>query len=185
MTCKSGFTLIELLVVAAIILILAAIALPNFLEAVTRSRIAQARSDQRTLATALESYFTDHKGYPEDYAEIQMAGGFGLGRLTSPTAYLNAIPADAFGGYVDTENGKNIISYTLGSEPDEKPDRWILTSAGPNGADETSPAFEYPGYSPYLFENPVSGYSYFRYSPTNGTKSVGDIIRVSDAQMIE
>ena len=54
-----AFTLIELLIVVAIIAILAAIAVPNFLEAQTRSKISRVRSDLRSLATALESYCVD------------------------------------------------------------------------------------------------------------------------------
>ena len=56
---KNGFTLIELLVVVAIISILASIALPNFLEAQTRSKVARVKADLRTLAGAIEMYITD------------------------------------------------------------------------------------------------------------------------------
>jgi prepilin-type N-terminal cleavage/methylation domain-containing protein len=59
-----GFTLIELLIVVAIIAILAAIAVPNFLEAQTRSKVTRVKADQRTLATALESYYIDNNTYP-------------------------------------------------------------------------------------------------------------------------
>lgn len=59
-----GFTLIELLIVVAIIAILAAIAVPNFLEAQIRSKVSRARSDMRSLATALESYYVDTNTYP-------------------------------------------------------------------------------------------------------------------------
>ena len=55
---RSGFTLIELLIVVAIIAILAAIAVPNFLEAQTRSKISRCRADMRSVATAVESYYT-------------------------------------------------------------------------------------------------------------------------------
>ena len=61
---KKGFTLIELLIVVAIIAILAAIAVPNFLEAQVRSKVSRARSDQRSLATAIEAYFVDNNLYP-------------------------------------------------------------------------------------------------------------------------
>jgi prepilin-type N-terminal cleavage/methylation domain-containing protein len=55
---KKGFTLIELLIVIAIILILIAIALPNFLEAQIRARVTKASGELRSLATALFDYNT-------------------------------------------------------------------------------------------------------------------------------
>ncbi len=51
-----GFTLIELLIVVLIIAILAAIAVPNFLEFQTRSKVSRAVSDMRSIATAVEAY---------------------------------------------------------------------------------------------------------------------------------
>jgi len=59
-----GFTLIELLIVVAIIAILAAIAVPNFLEAQVRAKVSRVRTDQRSLATAIESYYVDNNIYP-------------------------------------------------------------------------------------------------------------------------
>src|SRR6059058_569753 len=61
---KKGFTLIELLIVVAIIAILAAIAVPNFLEAQTRAKVSRVRADARTVATAIESYAVDNNKYP-------------------------------------------------------------------------------------------------------------------------
>ncbi len=66
MNTRRGFTLIELLIVVAIIAILAAIAVPNFLEAQVRSKVSRVRADMRSAATALESYHIDHNAYPFD-----------------------------------------------------------------------------------------------------------------------
>jgi type II secretion system protein G len=105
-----AFTLIELLIVVAIIAILAAIAVPNFLEAHTRAKVASAKASLRTLQTALESYAVDNNNYP--YAETigqtiwMPAGGsprqnnnpteWRPGGLTSPIAYITSIPNDPF-----------------------------------------------------------------------------------------
>ena len=67
-----GFTLIELLIVVAIIAILAAIAVPNFLEAQIRSKVSRVKADQRSVATALESYYVDNNCYPAWAADPTM-----------------------------------------------------------------------------------------------------------------
>lgn len=61
---SNGFTLIELLIVIAIILILIAIALPNFLEAQIRAKVTRAEADIRNLATAIEFFRTEYSHYP-------------------------------------------------------------------------------------------------------------------------
>ncbi len=105
---RNAFTLIELLIVVAIIAILAAIAVPNFLEAQTRSKVSRAKADLRTLATGIESYRVDFNGYPQanpfntssrresdlpDPANTKVI----LERLSTPVAYLtNGLLADPF-----------------------------------------------------------------------------------------
>ena len=101
---KRAFTLIELLIVVAIIAILAAIAVPNFLEAQVRSKVARAQADMRSIATALESYRVDNSGY------IVAWGGTGwdplsqrLVPLTTPIAYMTSVPPDPFPAQISDE----------------------------------------------------------------------------------
>ena len=98
MKLTRAFTLIELLIVVAIIAILAAIAVPNFLEAQTRAKVARIVNDFRTMKTALETYRIDNNIYPEtDLGGTQISTqGFGVYRLTTPISYLTSIAKSPF-----------------------------------------------------------------------------------------
>ena len=61
---SKGFTLIELLIVVAIIGIIAAIAIPNLLNAIDRGKQTRTMADMRSLGTAVESYAVDNNVYP-------------------------------------------------------------------------------------------------------------------------
>jgi len=65
-----GFTLIELLIVVAIIGIIAAIAIPNLLNAIHRGRQKRSMADMRTIATAIGTYATDMNFYPRGLSAL-------------------------------------------------------------------------------------------------------------------
>jgi type IV pilus assembly protein PilA len=69
-----GFSLLELLVVLAIIGVLAAIAIPQFLSYRTRGVDSQMKSDLKNAALAMDSYFAENKVYPASVAAIVGVG---------------------------------------------------------------------------------------------------------------
>ena len=103
-----GFTLIELLIVVAIIGILAAIAVPNFLNAQIRAKIAGTLSDLRIMRNAMIQYSFDNNSYHahRDGANQQFP-------LTTPVAYLNVFLKDRFQARPDIYNAPGFqYSYT-------------------------------------------------------------------------
>ena len=185
-TRPRAFTLIELLIVVSIIAILAVIAVPNFLEAQVRSKVARVKSDLRTMATALEAYFSDENRYPP----VPMGLGprfWRLKPLTTPIAYISDIPSDPFDAADTHGHHRGRFSsgmYAYGARPLTNASRWILASDGPDrrpSGDRLQFMF-YPGYSPGLFFGQVEGFTTELYDPTNGTVSGGDIVRASDFQ---
>lgn len=206
---RQAFTLIELLIVVAIIAILAAIAVPNFLEAQTRSKISRSKADLRTLATAIEAYAVDHNFHPissginsaSDAIEFQnseMAAKhkFLAPVVTTPVAYITAIPLDIFAinsGEPDVQNGPQpemhhyfytnllIEKRRFGAMPPWAPGGafdnrlrflgpWTLWGCGPDG-DRTD-------LSPAKIGGPAStDWELGFYDPSNGTRSNGDLFR--------
>lgn len=85
---RRGFTLIELLIVVAIIAILAAIAVPNFLEAQVRAKVSRCKNDMRSIAVGVESYQVDNNSYPINAA---LPATFGFTYMDQWTEFLNTL----------------------------------------------------------------------------------------------
>ena len=181
-----GFTLIELLIVVAIIAILAAIAVPNFLEAQVRAKVSRTYADIRSLVTAIEAYATDWNRYPNaslSDGRTRILVTERWAKITTPIAYITSIPRDPFktqdtkrpGGplqeknvyyYQYFERQTSIIHTTPWKSPwDPEVENslyWVYTW-GPNQKNDQLKDATY--------------YCQIPYDPTNGTISGGDIYR--------
>jgi type II secretion system protein G len=211
MRAPKAFTLIELLIVVAIIAILAAIAVPNFLEAQVRSKVARVKADMRSLATGIESYAVDNNLYPIASQWVAVFNRFNarMHGLTTPIAYMSSLPADTF------RRSENTFPITAGETPTFE---YTDFSTGIQGAN-------YPGTLSYnLFQNQAAFDQFYllrngaglkwvlvsvgpdrnsdfqqiaaqiteaqsitlgansAYDPTNGTVSRGDVVRTQAAQ---
>ncbi|MDX1972127.1 MAG: prepilin-type N-terminal cleavage/methylation domain-containing protein [Candidatus Sumerlaeia bacterium] len=197
---RRAFTLIELLIVVAIIAILAAIAVPNFLEAQTRAKVSAAKADMRTLATALEAYRVDNNKYVPTPTRLRSTGlGTDFledrwGYLTTPVAYITSIYADPFGdkdvqrsNILTTPSKYRTYDYSAFDRPEVsglfenqfKTD--LVTVFGYSDATLWIILSQGPDLTPGLsVVDPSLGTVTGRatglpYDPTNGTISAGDI----------
>jgi len=109
---KKGFTLIELLIVVAIIGIIAAIAIPNLLNAIQRGKQKRTMADMRAIATSVEAFAVDNNRYPGGASAITA-----ITNVVSPK-YIKVCPTvDAWThayDYVATPTG-NAQTYSITS----------------------------------------------------------------------
>ena len=162
--------------------ILAAIAVPNFLEAQSRSKVARTRGDLRTLTIALETYYLDNNAYPPSsadaaknlfskvapaYPALAKQPTFAGGQLTTPIAYLSSYFSDPFAEVKNTpycyySDGKSV---------------YLTWSPGPDGKFDITKGNVAQMIDPATHQ-PTAALTELTYDPTNGTKSAGDIWRI-------
>jgi general secretion pathway protein G len=106
---EKGFTLIELLIVVAIIGIIAAIAVPNLLTAIQRSKRSRTAADVRAIGTALGTYQVDENMFPTDTTSTA-ADNFGM-----PAEYYEGATKDAWSTEFVYTSNSNGSEYTLTS----------------------------------------------------------------------
>ncbi|HPB30748.1 MAG TPA: prepilin-type N-terminal cleavage/methylation domain-containing protein [Candidatus Sumerlaeota bacterium] len=194
---RKAFTLIELLVVVAIIAILAAIAVPNFMEATTRSKVSRVRADMRSVACAVESYRADTNAYPPGYKTAPIHS---LNALTTPIAFMTSadlldpfrpsnIPmgqrqlsyelAGPTGLVIQSPGGPYAIDPATDAGDLSRGVGWWIVSRGPDKEFGFRPFnLEYDLLKRY-YESDIAPEPFMDtlYDPTNGTNSTGNLYR--------
>jgi len=190
---RQGFTLIELLIVVAIIAILAAIAVPNFLEAQTRSKVSRAKADIRTLATCVESYCVDQNEYPYPSNEANVLEVPPVAEpletrmsplLTTPVSYITSLLNEPFPAQGDPESPQFHYSTRKYFEDFDLAGGGTGSSTGLDqyvtaifGSPMTTLKYFILSHGPdHVHDNPDDGRVACLYDPTNGTTSAGDVI---------
>lgn len=192
---RTGFTLIELLIVVGIISILAAIAVPNYLDAQIRAKVSRARSDLRTVSLALEAYRFDYNAYPT-MLEPGFSGGVAPlkgsnlkwwylpNSLSTPVAYLSSANVICpFGGDLPRRNDfPDSIWRRYSYENIHELE--IKELSFPVLAGKYAPqarASYYIGGWRVLCNGPDNAWNpMVQYDPTNGLTSTGNIMRTQN-----
>ncbi len=191
---KNAFTLIELLIVVAIIGILAAIAVPNFLNAQIRAKVARVQADFQAFGVALESYCIDNGKYPvvsncgAVTDSMLFSGRMALRPLTTPTSYMSSLHKDPFNpdGQAPTPSGAILSEFgyywymdrygrSYGSCGEvggsrfflNNNQKWSMKSVGPDRQENVNG---------FLGNNEM-GYVTVFYEMSNGLNSLGDVYR--------
>jgi prepilin-type N-terminal cleavage/methylation domain-containing protein len=197
-----AFTLIELLIVIGILSLLSGLAVPTYMESLTRARVSKSKSDLRMFALGVESYFIDNAKYPipddfngvpilEDVYDIDPLDTRIPISLTTPISYLGSLLDDPFKKdgpferrlyYLRTRDYFDGALGT-GAFEDHVVDmvgpagllqiQYLILSRGPDQDREKPVGYTWPGISE---PDTAPGEGLALYDPTNGTLSSGDIV---------
>ena len=150
---KKGFTLIELLIVVAIIGILSALLMTNFVGIRQRARDGQRKSDMRQIQSALEMYRADNAAYPATGSLPTCGSSFK--NVAQTVTYMKTVPCDPLSGsgYTYTSGNSDTI-YCLRACLENGSDPQVTDGSGACPGIGMANSSCSSGYVDFTVENP-------------------------------
>ena len=124
LTRSRGFTLLELMIVITVIIILAAIALPQYQKTILATREAVLRDDLSKLRSLLDQYAADKQKLPQSLDDLVSAG------------YMRELPKDPVTGQADW-------TVTTGDDPNSSSGEQGVTDVHSSSSDVSSEGTPY------------------------------------------
>lgn len=190
MSRTAGRTFVNVVLAIVLVLIIAAIAIPNFLESDALAHLHKHQKQLRKIAAAMEAYRADWGTYPVSEKDSPLAG-HGTGNevdqrlLTTPNAYLEAIIPDGCrmreNEHNDRKQSENYPIYAVAyvnaapSFTAYPRTAWMTWGIGNDGRSNTD---GYRSLNSVIANEASTSPSLtagIRYDPTNGPEEVGDI----------
>jgi len=135
---EKGFTLIELMIVVAILGILAAIAIPNFMRFQAKSRQSEAKTNLGAIGTTAESYRAENDSYTLTPAAAEVSFN-DLGWAPQGTArYAYGYNVDV----IDTTVAGGFAPENAATDAATTPDAFVAAAEGDIDADATAGTFD-------------------------------------------
>jgi len=177
----------------AVLLVLAAIYVPCFMDAQERSKVSRVRSDMRSVSTAIQAYMIDHQAPPYSGEPGQKPHGWvrSYAQLTTPISYLRFIFRDPYDAEDLSKHKRAEVLFGRGAQPG-RADVWVFLYAAAyqeigNDPKKAPLLVTYPAsHEPFRLASPGPDRAYLKpgsnfglaemYDPTNGETSAGDIV---------
>jgi len=152
---QKGFTLIELLIVVAIIGIIAALLIPNFLDALQKAKQKRTVADMRNTGTAMFSWLTDQVGAAAAGASNSTVNLGSYGGVVGTTVLASVLTPQYLQDIPTLDGWKHAYEYYLNTANPLAKNVMAIRSLGRNGSNDGGPDYSVTSFEPTAYDNDI------------------------------